>query len=184
MAKYGNDVFQKAMTEYYSQPTAHKDNVAGKIPNTVNVAPKGTAQTAKAARAGSAASEAMTVTSKVSKVGKALPRVGMALMFIDAGIQMWQLADSLSRINSYYPKNFTLFDYLFLRRINNALVNCGDNGIMQPVLYSTLITASKNCTARCRSPRRARGTSFRRRRNRCTCRRDWAPPANITCFKI
>ena len=111
MAKYGNDVFQKAMTEYYSQPTAHKDNTAGKIPNTVNVAPKGTAQTAKAARAGSAASEAMSATSKVSKIGKALPRVGMALMFIDAGIQMWQLADSLSRINSFYPKNFTLFDW-------------------------------------------------------------------------
>ncbi len=28
---------------------------------------------------------------------------------------------------------FTLYDYLFLRRVNNALNNCGDNGIIQPV---------------------------------------------------
>ena len=29
--------------------------------------------------------------------------------------------------------NFNLYDYMFLRRINSALTNCGDNGIMQPV---------------------------------------------------
>ena len=26
--------------------------------------------------------------------------------------------------------SFTLFDYLFLRRVNSAIVNCGDNGIL------------------------------------------------------
>lgn len=28
--------------------------------------------------------------------------------------------------------NFSLFDYIFLRRVNNAINNCGDNGIIQP----------------------------------------------------
>ena len=28
---------------------------------------------------------------------------------------------------------FNLYDYLFIRRINSALNNCGDNGIIQPV---------------------------------------------------
>ena len=25
---------------------------------------------------------------------------------------------------------FNLFDYLFIRRVNNALNNCGDNGVI------------------------------------------------------
>ncbi len=28
---------------------------------------------------------------------------------------------------------FNFYDYLFIRRINSALNNCGDNGIIQPV---------------------------------------------------
>ena len=30
--------------------------------------------------------------------------------------------------------NFNFFDYLFVRRVNNAITNCGDNRIIQPVL--------------------------------------------------
>jgi len=30
---------------------------------------------------------------------------------------------------------FTLYDYVFLRRINSAMEHCGDNGTLQPVTF-------------------------------------------------
>lgn len=39
--------------------------------------------------------------------------------------------------------NFNFFDYLFVRRVNNAITNCGDNRIIQPQkLYCALSITS------------------------------------------
>jgi len=51
--------------------------------------------------------------------------------------------------------NFSLFDYIFLRRVNNAINNCGDNGIIQPVNQNNIniYSNSKKSTALCPSLR-------------------------------
>ena len=43
---------------------------------------------------------------------------------------MNQLGEFLDR-----KVGFTFYDYLFLRRVNLAITTCGDQGILQPVMF-------------------------------------------------
>lgn len=57
--------------------------------------------------------------------------------------QLTSLADKSDKVLEYLDKkdSLSLYDYLFLRRVNSAFSSCGEQGSMQPV---TLLSLVKN----------------------------------------
>ena len=95
--KYGNNLFQQALVEKYSQPTNRKNKYQSRVQSSVRL------QSSSSSRVAAGASQA-------SRLGKMAKGAGAAGTILSVALGAYELYNTIQgAIN--YPENFTLFDF-------------------------------------------------------------------------